>query len=264
MARAGRSTRTQRGMAAGVVSAHALVVAALVASAVLVLGPGSARRITRLSAHPSGPNRGTMRASRRGAAPSPPMATVSAVRELVQQAATLMRSGVPPWQVWSGLTEVADAAGPVAGRAARIAAVGGDAASVLREGVAASSAQRSFSAPRSDPGGQALQGLAAAWEVADRSGAPLADVLDRYADGLLAQEEAADARAVALAGPRATSRVLVVLPVAGIGLGVLIGADPITVLTQTAIGRWCAVLGTALAALGWWWSQRLVQLASRQ
>lgn len=249
-------------------SGHAMVVAALLAGIVLVLSPGSAQRISRLSTRPTDPTTGAVGGSRRRSSPQSAVATVPAVRELVQQAATLLRSGVPPWQVWSGLTEVADAAGPVAGRAARIAAAGGDAASVLREDTASvrrsCSVKRSSSASGSDPGGRALHGLAAAWEVADRSGAPLADVLDRYADGLLAQEEAADARAVALAGPRATSRVLVILPVAGIGLGVLIGADPVTVLTQTTIGRWCAAFGTALAVVGWWWSRRLVQLASRQ
>lgn len=255
-------------------SVSTVVVPALVACVVLVLSAGSAQRIARVSVRSPGPTPRETRASgpigrgirgllRGGSAP-PSVATVPAVRELVQQAATLLRSGVPPWQVWSALIEVADAAGPVAGRAARTAAAGGDAASVLRQAGVPPDGLTSSRASESDPGVRALHGLAAAWEVADCSGAPLAEVLDRYADGLLAQEEASDAREVALAGPRATSRVLVVLPVAGIGLGVLIGAEPVTVLTQTTIGRWCATLGTALTVLGWWWSHRLVQLASRR
>jgi tight adherence protein B len=105
-------------------------------------------------------------------------------------------------------------------------------------------------------------GLAAAWQVAQRTGAPAARVLDQLAVGLRSDEDARGAAAAAMAGPRATARLLAWLPAAGLLLGQLIGADPVAVLAGTRLGRLSAVLGGVLAVAGWLWTRRLLRAAS--
>ncbi|WP_137826961.1 type II secretion system F family protein [Brevibacterium sp. 2SA] len=109
---------------------------------------------------------------------------------------------------------------------------------------------------------EVLTGMAAVWTVSERSGAPAADMILRYA---AAQRDALDAsreRRIAMAGPRATVRVLSWLPLIGMGLGLLIGVRPLTLLTglpgQLSIGG-----GIVLYALGRWWMMRMMTRAER-
>ncbi|WP_077489017.1 type II secretion system F family protein [Sinomonas mesophila] len=106
--------------------------------------------------------------------------------------------------------------------------------------------------------------VAACVETAEASGSPLAAVLDRLAAHFEADADAAAARAVALAGPKATAKVLSVLPVAGLGLGILMGADPFGLLISTPLGAGCLGLGALLMLVGRWWSSRLVNAASEE
>jgi tight adherence protein B len=103
--------------------------------------------------------------------------------------------------------------------------------------------------------------LAAALDVCERSGAPTADVLERLAAGLRAEAAAATEARIALAAPRATAGVLSLLPVAGLGLGALLGVDTVRVLVSTPAGHACLVLGIAAWAAGRWWASRLVASA---
>ncbi len=107
----------------------------------------------------------------------------------------------------------------------------------------------------------ALRSLSLALAVCTRSGAPTADVLSALAAALRDLHDAALARRSAFAGPRATARILLALPVGGLGLGMLLGADPLAFLTGTASGRVLAVIGAALTVAGWWWMHRLLQRA---
>ncbi|MGO4493251.1 hypothetical protein AB4Y86_14335 [Arthrobacter sp. 2YAF22_2] len=104
--------------------------------------------------------------------------------------------------------------------------------------------------------------LAACFDVAEASGCPLADVLTRYAAHLEAEDDAAAARQTALAGPRATVRILTWLPFLGLGLGVLLGVNPSTVLLGTPVGLAALGAGIALTAAGRIWSARLVGAAA--
>jgi hypothetical protein len=61
-----------------------------------------------------------------------------------------------------------------------------------------------------------------------------------------------------LAGPRATAAVLTTLPVLGIALGQLIGADPIGVLRGGPLGQVLLVIGVLLLAAGSAWSERIL------
>ncbi|GAB4098217.1 hypothetical protein [Sinomonas halotolerans] len=106
--------------------------------------------------------------------------------------------------------------------------------------------------------------VAACVETAESSGAPLAAVLDRLAVQLESDADAAAARAVALAGPQATAKVLGLLPLAGLGIGMLMGVDPLGLLLSTPLGMACLGTGIALALLGRAWSARLVRSASEE
>ncbi|MFT0848345.1 hypothetical protein VR010_11405 [Actinomycetaceae bacterium L2_0104] len=93
------------------------------------------------------------------------------------------------------------------------------------------------------------------------TGAPTAQVLDSCARGITEAAEAAAARRVALAGPKASARMLAWLPLLGIGLGSAIGASPIAFLTGSAGGRACLVLGLLFEAAGIIWVRRLTARA---
>ncbi|HEX9226232.1 MAG TPA: hypothetical protein VF885_06195 [Arthrobacter sp.] len=103
--------------------------------------------------------------------------------------------------------------------------------------------------------------LAACFDVAEASGCPLADVLTRFAAQLEAEDDAEAARQTALAGPRATVRLLTWLPFLGLGLGLLLGGDPVEVLLGTPWGVAALATGLALTFAGRFWSARLVRAA---
>ncbi|GAB3397730.1 hypothetical protein GCM10027515_02260 [Schumannella luteola] len=103
--------------------------------------------------------------------------------------------------------------------------------------------------------------VAAAWSVAAASGAPIAPTLDRLALVLAGLDESVREVEVALAGPAASARIVVVLPVVGILFGLAIGTDTIGTLFGTAPGLVCLVVGLALLIGGAVWSRRLVRRA---
>lgn len=97
--------------------------------------------------------------------------------------------------------------------------------------------------------------------LAARTGAPLAGVLERVGAAVADDESVEVQRRAALAGPRATARVLAWLPLVGVALGWALGADPVAVLLGGPLG---VVLLGAAALLSWVgrrWSARLVRAA---
>jgi tight adherence protein B len=64
-----------------------------------------------------------------------------------------------------------------------------------------------------------------------------------------------------LAGPRATAGVLTALPALGVGLGQLMGADPIGVLRGGVLGQALLVVGIGLIALGRVWTEQILRRA---
>lgn len=111
------------------------------------------------------------------------------------------------------------------------------------------------------PGAEGLRAVAAAWDVAGTSGTALAGVLDRMAKGLRDDDDARAEVLAALGPPRATARLLAVLPLFGLGLGASIGADPVEFLTGTSWGLGCLFGGAGLALLGLWWVEQLATAA---
>jgi tight adherence protein B len=107
------------------------------------------------------------------------------------------------------------------------------------------------------PGGRGLAELAAAWEVSDRTGASLGATLEALAARLVAAEAVNDVVSAELAAPRATGRLLAVLPVAGLVLGYGMGGDPVAFLTGSAAGQVSLALGVALGCAGVLWTERI-------
>jgi tight adherence protein B len=104
-------------------------------------------------------------------------------------------------------------------------------------------------------------GLAAAWRVATTAGAPLAHSLQQFAVGLRALGDAQRETQVALAGPVATARMVLLLPVVGILLGMVLGFNTLGTLFTTVPGLLCLVVGMTLLLAARRWNRRLVTAA---
>ena len=102
--------------------------------------------------------------------------------------------------------------------------------------------------------------VTAAVRVADRTGAPLADLLDRLEVDLRGLERVRLTAAAHAAGTRATAGLLAVLPLAGIGVGYGMGADPLRVLLHTSVGAGCVAVALLLQLAGLGWTARLTRL----
>lgn len=198
---------------------------------------------------------------------------------LVQQLAALLRGGRTPGRLWDELWTLYGGAGQEgqllqsAGRPAAAVLSGGSVAvlasarAAAMTGAPVSEAIRR-SLPAAFPGGKGAReartwsDLAACCDIAEASGCPLADVLTRFAAQLEAEEDADAARQTALAGPRATVRLLTWLPLMGLGLGTALGVDPLATLLGTPLGLAALVGGVALTVAGRVWSARLVSVAA--
>jgi tight adherence protein B len=150
-------------------------------------------------------------------APDDPNAIADALISLPGVIAAL-RAGAPPelaWEEWEGLAVSADGSIEVAG------------------------------APRMSAS------LTAAGRMARATGAPLAAILEAIAGVVRADAEAHARREAALAGPRASARVLTWLPLAGVGMGALVEPASARLLLASPVG-WALLF----AAGGLWWTGR--------
>ncbi|WP_407921886.1 hypothetical protein [Actinoplanes missouriensis] len=100
--------------------------------------------------------------------------------------------------------------------------------------------------------------VAAVWRLAEQTGAPAADLLDRIESDARSTDRTTATAAAQAAGAQATALLLAGLPLGGIGLGYAIGADPLAVLLRTPVGVACALTAVLLQVAGLRWSQRLV------
>lgn len=106
-----------------------------------------------------------------------------------------------------------------------------------------------------------LHDLQLSLRMSESTGAPLATSLERAAEHAEERIDALLGRQSALAAPRATGRILSWLPLLGLGLGVLMGSDPVGVLTGSILGALTGVLGLGLAFAGRRWTAALVHRA---
>lgn len=107
----------------------------------------------------------------------------------------------------------------------------------------------------------ALPATFAVCRMSSRAGAPMAEILDACALTITEAGEARAAREIALAGPITSARTLALLPVAGIFLGYLLGADPVQFIFDTSLGKLVLAAGIGCELLGIGWVLRLVARA---
>lgn len=103
--------------------------------------------------------------------------------------------------------------------------------------------------------------LAACVRASELSGCPLAELLARFAIDLEHSADAERSRQTALAGPRASVALLGWLPFFGLGLGLLLGVDPVTMMLQSPLGGLSVGAGLVFWFLGRVWSSHLVRQA---
>jgi tight adherence protein B len=98
--------------------------------------------------------------------------------------------------------------------------------------------------------------------VADQTGAPFADLLERAAAEARATDRIKAVAAAQAAGAQATAWLLAALPAGGIALGYAIGADPLRVLLHTPLGVGCTAGAITLQVAGLAWADRLIRPAA--
>lgn len=167
------------------------------------------------------------------------------VREACGILATELAAGRPPENALQAAADVLPELAPIAATGR----MGGDIPTALRA--------------VDGPGTEALRQIAAAWAVAEHSGAGLAGVVAKVANGLGADELQRREVAAQLAAPRATAKLLAGLPVFGLALGAGVGSNPFQVLFGTGYGIACLLVGAALTAAGLLWVERLATRAER-
>lgn len=202
----------------------------------------------------------------------------------VHQLTALLQVGRSPHQLWQDAALLyaaaddgarrqdpagfAQLAAPVLRAAQQAAAIGAGVPEALRAAATEPASPRRWRPGRARNPPSACAGLwrdlAVCLEVSERSGAPLTEVLSRYAAQLDLALDSASARATALAGPQATARLLGWLPVFGLGLGYLTGLQPLAVLLGSAGGLTLLCTGVGLMLLGRFWSGRLVATAGKE
>ena len=162
----------------------------------------------------------------------------------VLRLAVLLEAGLPPLAAWTHL----GTSDPLAARIAEADGADRLPASIL-------------DATRDADAAADWACVAAAWRVATESGAPLAATLSRLGEVLVATDDARREVAIALAGPLATSRVVLALPAIGLFGGALLGVDTLGVLATTPPGWFCLVAGGGLLLVARRWMRRLVTRA---
>jgi len=111
-------------------------------------------------------------------------------------------------------------------------------------------------------GFEGLGRIARVWRVSYVTGASMHEGLGVVRQSL---EDAADTAVVVageLAGPRATGRLLCLLPLVGLGMAVSLGANPLHFFTASWGGRLCLLIGAGLGCLGLVWSEHLASQAT--
>lgn len=99
--------------------------------------------------------------------------------------------------------------------------------------------------------------LSASWLLAQTHGLAIVALLAAAERDIVERERFTSGVMAAMAGARATAAILAGLPVLGVGLGHLIGAEPLRFLLSGGVGGWFLFVGVTLACAGLCWSDRI-------
>lgn len=168
------------------------------------------------------------------------------LRATCEAIAADLRAGLPPARALAAAAEEWPEMVPVL----RAATWGADVPAALRELAAR-------------PGAEQARVLAAAWQVAHRSGAGLASTLGIAARELREDRATAAVVETELATARATATLLALLPAGMLALGSGVGGDPLAFLVDSGAGLACLAVGLLLVHLGLRWIDAIAEGISR-
>jgi len=98
-------------------------------------------------------------------------------------------------------------------------------------------------------------------EISSNSGSSINGALTQIAQTLINRRKQEQLISTELASTKATVVVLAGLPILGLGMGLLLGADSISWLLGSTAGRVCLFFGLGLELVGWLWIKRLLNRA---
>jgi tight adherence protein B len=101
--------------------------------------------------------------------------------------------------------------------------------------------------------------LAVCWHLAQTYGLAIATLMQTAQRDIVERERFSARVNASMSGARTTAAVLAGLPLLGIGLGQMIGADPLRFLLSGGVGGWLLVIGVALTCTGMLWSDRITR-----
>ena len=104
-----------------------------------------------------------------------------------------------------------------------------------------------------------LRSVGACWLVAANSGAGLVKSLSSISESARERERMLQQVEVAIAEPRAAAAVVAVLPAIGLGMGSLLGANPLGWLINTTVGRLILLSAITLEVVGCLWAWRIIR-----
>jgi tight adherence protein B len=136
-----------------------------------------------------------------------------------------------------------------------VAAQLGAVAARARLGADVAAGLRSVAAQSMLPG--QWERLAVCWHLAQTHGLAIATLMRTAHRDVVERDRYASRVAAGMAGARATAVILAGLPLLGVALGELIGADPVRFLLSGGAGGWLLVIGVGLACCGLAWSDRI-------
>lgn len=187
------------------------------------------------------------------------MSSDAALAQHLHRLAVLISAGVSPAAAWGHVADAADPADEIAQRVAASAATGCDVPTAIDAALGSVDGMQRPSAERPSAE-RSWRALEAAWRVALASGAPLAPALKAFADALRDREAARRDIDVALAGPRSTARIVMVLPAVAVLLGLLMGVDLAATL-MSPLGAASLGVGGVLIVTARRWMRRLLRAA---
>jgi tight adherence protein B len=173
-------------------------------------------------------------------------AVAERVRETCDHLAAELTAGRPPGDA---LAQVA-ASWPFLAPAEAAFTVGADVPDALRQ-------------LATEPGAGDLRLLAAAWQVAHRTGQGLAASVHRVAADLVSDRRTRRVVDGELASARATARLVAALPCVAWAMGSGAGGAPLTFLLGSPVGWACLAAGAALGLAGLWWIETIARDVDR-